>query len=223
MTTLDKLFSRRFAAVACLAASVLASAVTAGCDPVPEPDSGPKASSAPDPTDLKIEDPKPGTGDRAVKKGDKIHVTYVGKLFHGGKEFDSNLDKDNPFPVTVGEGVIEGWSQGLVGMKKGGKRKLTIPSKLAYGEKGSPPKIPANAPLVFEIELVRWDDEPAATPSASASAAASAEPAASASASAEPAASAAPSASAGPAPSASAGGTSKPKADPVEPTKKGDL
>jgi hypothetical protein len=211
---------RAFAALA-----LATSACLAGCsDPAPEPPgSGPRPSAAASPTELKIEDLRPGMGERAVKTGDKIFVTYVGKLFHGGKQFDANQNKDDPFPVTVGQGVIEGWSRGLVGMKKGGKRKLIIPPDLAYGDEGSPPDIPAKAPLVFEIELIRFEDE-AAAPSASASApatgSASAGPAASASA--EPAASA----SAGPASSASAGaaatssakagpaGTAKPKASP---------
>ncbi|NUR75186.1 MAG: hypothetical protein HOQ28_02725, partial [Thermoleophilia bacterium] len=78
------------------AAVVVAGVMIAGCDTVPEPDPGPRASSAPAPTELKIEDVRPGTGDRVVKTGDKILVTYVGKLFFGGKQFDANEDKDAP-------------------------------------------------------------------------------------------------------------------------------
>lgn len=102
-----------------------------GCDTVPEPDPGQKASSAPGPTELKIEDLRAGEGSRTVKTGDQILVLYKGTLFYGGKEFDANQNREEPFPVTVGENVIQGWSDGLVGMKKGGKRKLTIPPSLA--------------------------------------------------------------------------------------------
>jgi hypothetical protein len=167
-----------------------------GCDRVPEPQpeprpasSKPATSAQPEPTALVKEDLKVGEGAREVKLGDAVRVNYVGKLFKNGKIFDSNKSKDSPFPFTVGEGVIEGWSQGVVGMKKGGKRKLTIPGPLAYGEAGSPPDIPPNATLVFEIDLLGWDNEDAAVvasaapvASAVASAAASAAPTASASA-----------------------------------------
>lgn len=171
----------------CLAALVLSLGLTAACqdkveEPAPPPRSTLSAAPAPpDPTELKSEDLKVGEGERAVKEGDEINVLYVGRLLKNGVKFDSNDKRDDPFTFTVGQGVIAGWSQGVVGMKKGGKRKLTIPSKLAYGEAGSPPKIPANAALVFEIELLGWADEPAA-PAASASASASAGPATSASA-----------------------------------------
>lgn len=172
-----------------------------------EPDAPPKTLSSAvvvaDPTELKSEDLKPGEGSREVKKGDLIKVNYVGKLFKNGNKFDSNTDKKKPFEFTVGEGVIDGWSQGVVGMKKGGKRKLTIPAKLAYGDQEKP-KIPANSALVFEIDLLGWADEPeaAATAEGSAGAAASAAPSA--------AASAIPSSSAKAAPAASA----KPKVSP---------
>lgn len=167
-------------------------AVTVGCNQVqPEPEPAPKPSISavgadiPDPPELGIKDLKVGEG-REAKTGDKVKVNYVGRLLRTKAKFDSNESKDKPFEFTVGSGVIEGWSQGVVGMKKGGKRELTIPSRLAYGEHGSPPKIPANAPLVFEIELLAFSDEAAAAPSGSASAG----PAASASASAGPATSA---------------------------------
>jgi FKBP-type peptidyl-prolyl cis-trans isomerase FkpA len=162
----------------------LVAAYFVGCgDKVAEPDTKPKpppAAPIPEPSDLQIEDLTPGTGDRTVKEGDTVFVHYVGKLLRGGSKFDENKPSDPPFEFTVGEGVIEGWSQGVVGMKRGGKRKLTIPSKLAYGERGSPPKIPANAPLVFEVELVRWKGDPETAPAA--------EPAAPAAGSAAPAA-----------------------------------
>jgi hypothetical protein len=184
-----------------LASAVLL--VALGCDRVPEPQPEPKPASSkpatsaqPEPTELVKEDLKVGDGAREVKLGDVLRVNYVGKLFKNGKVFDSNKSKEDPFSFTVGEGVIEGWSQGVVGMKKGGKRKLTIPGHLAYGERGSPPDIPANATLVFEIDLVGWEGEdPTQTPTSSASAAPSAAPVASASASAgKPAGSAGPAA-----------------------------
>ena len=94
-----------------------------------------------------------GTGPE-VKTGDRVLVHYTGTLMDGTK-FDSSLDRGTPFEFVVGGGtVIEGWALGVVGMQKGGKRKLTIPPHLAYDLRGSPPKIGPNATLQFEIELV---------------------------------------------------------------------
>lgn len=103
-------------------------------------------------TQLKIEDEREGTGS-AVVSGDTVEVNYLGTLLNGQK-FDSSYDRGQTFSFKVGAGdVIEGWDKGLVGMKVGGKRKLTIPSSMAYGNQ-SVGGIPANSPLVFEIELV---------------------------------------------------------------------
>jgi FKBP-type peptidyl-prolyl cis-trans isomerase len=89
-----------------------------------------------------------------VKKGDRVLVHYTGTLVDGTK-FDSSLDRGTPFEFTIGAGqVIAGWELGVVGMKKGGKRTLVLPPHLAYGSSGSPPKIPPEATLEFEIELV---------------------------------------------------------------------
>jgi FKBP-type peptidyl-prolyl cis-trans isomerase FkpA len=156
--------------------SLAALAAAACSDPIPEPEPAPKPAKSADakkeePKELEKEDVAVGTGDRAVKTGDKIEVHYTGRLWRNGFKFDSSIGKD-PFELTVGEGVIEGWSQGVVGMKKGGKRKLTIPASLGYGDRGSPPKIPGDAALVFDIEMLGWKDE--ATPAASASASAGA-------------------------------------------------
>jgi len=96
-----------------------------------------------------------GQGDEA-KKGDRIEVHYTGWLLLNNQKFDSSLDRNEPFKITLGAGqVIRGWDQGLVGMKVGGKRKLTIPSSLAYGQNGAGASIPPNSDLVFEIELLR--------------------------------------------------------------------
>jgi FKBP-type peptidyl-prolyl cis-trans isomerase len=102
---------------------------------------------------LQIEDIIIGEGKEATT-GAKITVNYTGTLTDGTK-FDSSLDRDEPFAFTFGVGqVIPGWDEGLVGMKVGGKRKLTIPSELAYGEAGAGDVIPPNATLIFEVELL---------------------------------------------------------------------
>jgi peptidylprolyl isomerase len=115
----------------------------------------PKASGAA-PKTLKAEDLIAGKG-AAAKSGDKISVRYVGVLFDTNKEFDSSWKRGKaPFQVTLGQGqVIQGWDQGLVGMKVGGRRRLTIPPDLAYGAQGQPPTIPANATLVFDVDLTK--------------------------------------------------------------------
>ncbi|MHB9107727.1 MAG: FKBP-type peptidyl-prolyl cis-trans isomerase [Armatimonadota bacterium] len=101
---------------------------------------------------LVIEDTKIGTGATA-KTGNTVTVHYTGRLTDGTK-FDSSLDRDDPFVFTLGAGqVISGWDQGVAGMKVGGKRKLTIPPKLGYGDRGIGP-IPPGATLVFDIELL---------------------------------------------------------------------
>ena len=102
---------------------------------------------------LKVEDLVVGNGDEAVT-GKKVSVHYTGTLTNGAK-FDSSLDRGRPFDFPLGGGrVIKGWDQGVAGMKVGGKRRLTIPPELAYGERGFPPVIPPNSTLVFEIELL---------------------------------------------------------------------
>lgn len=99
-----------------------------------------------------IEELAGGTG-VAVKLGDRVKAQYVGRLKSTGKVFDSSAKK--PFVFRVGRGeVIRGWDIGFLGMKKGAKRKLTIPPEKAYGKSGHPPVIPPNAILVFEVTLV---------------------------------------------------------------------
>ena len=105
-------------------------------------------------TTLIIEDEKIGTGNEA-KSGDTVTVHYVGTLTDG-TIFDASRKRgDTGFTFVLGAGeVIKGWDQGVAGMKVGGKRKLTIPSDLAYGNRAVGGVIPANATLVFEVELL---------------------------------------------------------------------
>jgi peptidylprolyl isomerase/FKBP-type peptidyl-prolyl cis-trans isomerase FkpA len=115
------------------------------------------ATAAPQPgatvTELKIEDTKVGTGAEAVA-GKSVTVHYTGWLTNGTK-FDSSKDRGEPFLFRLGAGeVIKGWDQGVVGMKVGGVRKLTIPASLGYGTRGAGGVIPPNATLVFEVELL---------------------------------------------------------------------
>jgi FKBP-type peptidyl-prolyl cis-trans isomerase len=88
------------------------------------------------------------------KAGDKVEVLYVGRLLNG-TVFDQTVDREHPFTFRVGrQMVIDGWDQILPLMKRGEKRLVIIPPELAYGTRGEPPKIPRNATLVFEIELL---------------------------------------------------------------------
>ncbi|MCW3004308.1 MAG: FKBP-type peptidyl-prolyl cis-trans isomerase [Conexibacter sp.] len=114
----------------------------------------PKATGAA-PKELQASDVVTGTGP-AAKDGDKVSVQYVGTLFDTGKQFDASWDRKplKPFDFAIGQGqVIAGWDQGVPGMKVGGRRVLVIPADLAYGTAGSPPTIPANAPLIFVVDL----------------------------------------------------------------------
>jgi peptidylprolyl isomerase len=114
----------------------------------------PKPTGKP-PTKLEVKDIVVGKGP-AAKKGDKLSMQYVGVLFDTGEEFDSSWDSGSPFEFTLGQGmVIKGWDQGLVGIKPGGRRQLTIPAKLAYGAQGQPPSIPPNSALVFIVDALK--------------------------------------------------------------------
>lgn len=107
-------------------------------------------------TELQIVDEKIGSGAEAVS-GKTITVNYVGTLTDGTK-FDSSYDRNQPFSFTLGAGeVIEGWDKGFSGMNVGGKRKLTIPSSMGYGDSGIPGAIPGGATLIFEVELLKVD------------------------------------------------------------------
>jgi FKBP-type peptidyl-prolyl cis-trans isomerase len=103
-------------------------------------------------SELKIEDIVEGQGEQ-VQEGDTVSVHYKGTLLDG-TVFDSSYERNTPFEFTVGEGsVIQGWEEGLIGMKVGGKRKLTIPPDLGYGDREAG-DIPPNSTLIFEIELL---------------------------------------------------------------------
>ncbi len=109
---------------------------------------------------LQITDITVGTG-ATPKSGQTCVMHYTGWLYENGakgKKFDSSVDRGEPFEFPVGAGrVIKGWDEGVATMKVGGKRKLTIPPALAYGDRGFPGAIPPNSTLVFEVELLRLD------------------------------------------------------------------
>lgn len=109
------------------------------------------------PTGLKYEDSKIGEGAEATK-GKQVSVHYTGWLNEKGqkgKKFDSSMDRGQPFQFGLGAGmVIQGWDEGVAGMKIGGKRTLYIPAKLGYGEQGAGGVIPPNADLIFDVELL---------------------------------------------------------------------
>lgn len=105
-----------------------------------------------DVTELQTTDIEEGTGE-AVQAGDCLVTKYYGTLASDGTMFDENFTKETGLQFQVGMGqIIQGWDQGLIGMKEGGTRRIVIPSDLAYGENGSG-TIPANADLVFVVKL----------------------------------------------------------------------
>lgn len=102
---------------------------------------------------VKVEVLNEGTGEE-VKAGNTVSIHYTGLLTDGTK-FDSSVDRNIPFETKIGVGqVIKGWDMGVIGMKKGEKRKLTIPSEFGYGPYGAGDVIPPNADLIFEVELL---------------------------------------------------------------------
>jgi peptidylprolyl isomerase len=129
--------------------------------PATTPTSGPLSKaptvtppSGPPPTTLVKKDLIVGTGAEA-KAGDSISVNDIGILYKTGKQFESSFSRNEPFTLTLGSKmVIEGWENGIPGMKVGGRRELIIPSAEGYGTAGSPPKIPPNETLIFVIDLL---------------------------------------------------------------------
>ena len=148
----------------CLALSIFALPTALGAAPTahhtpaahamhakPATSRGPKTVTLPD--GLKFVDSVVGSGPVA-KDGQKVKVHYTGTLTSGLK-FDSSRDRNEPFEFTLGaHQVIAGWDEGVKGMRVGGKRTLTIPSTLGYGEQGAGGTIPPNATLIFDIELL---------------------------------------------------------------------
>jgi peptidylprolyl isomerase len=109
------------------------------------------------PFDLIVEDLVVGDGDEATK-GTKVTVHYVGVAFSSGEEFDASWNRSDPFQFKLGAGhVIPGWDEGVAGMRVGGRRKLTIPSALAYGARGAGSAIGPHEPLVFVVDLLSVD------------------------------------------------------------------
>jgi len=111
-------------------------------------------------TELIKSDVVVGDGEEAAA-GKNVSVHYTGWLYvesapeHKGEKFDSSRDRGQPFGFPLGAGrVIKGWDQGVAGMKEGGRRILTIPPDLGYGTRGAGRSIPANATLLFDVELL---------------------------------------------------------------------
>jgi FKBP-type peptidyl-prolyl cis-trans isomerase len=125
--------------------------LVASCKQTPAPVAAPQPPVT-RPSGLIVQVLKAGDGDEA-KQGDKVSVHYVGTLKDGSK-FDSSRDRDAPFSFWVGEKqVIAGWDEGILGMREGELRRLTIPPALGYGT-DSQPGIPPNSTLMFDVELM---------------------------------------------------------------------
>jgi peptidylprolyl isomerase len=127
--------------------------------PAKTPTSGPLSKepkvtppSGPAPAKLETKELVVGTGAEA-KAGDTVTVNDVGVLYANGKQFENTFERKEPSTFAL-SGLIAGFSKGIPGMKVGGRRELIIPAALGYGAKGSPPKIPPNAPLVFVVDLL---------------------------------------------------------------------
>jgi peptidylprolyl isomerase len=103
---------------------------------------------------LELEDLEVGDGDEAVA-GKIVEVHYVGVSWKDGSQFDASWDRGDTFKFGLGKGqVIQGWDQGVAGMKVGGRRRITIPPMLGYGKRGAPPVIGPDETLVFVVDLI---------------------------------------------------------------------
>ncbi|MCC3264933.1 FKBP-type peptidyl-prolyl cis-trans isomerase [Arthrobacter sp. APC 3897] len=106
------------------------------------------------PTELLIEDIVVGDG-REAKAGDTVSTHYVGVAFSTGEEFDASWNRGTPLDFKVGVGqVIQGWDQGLLGMKVGGRRRLEIPASMAYGDRGAGSAVAPGESLIFVVDLL---------------------------------------------------------------------
>ncbi len=106
------------------------------------------------PTELQVIDLREGEGEQA-EAGRTAIVHYVGVAFSTGEEFDASYDRGEPFAFPIGGGrVIAGWDQGVLGMKIGGRRQLTIPPNLGYGQRGAGGVIAPGETLIFVVDLV---------------------------------------------------------------------
>ncbi len=137
---------------------LLALCVACNAGEKPAPEAAPPTTTTPE--GLAITELAAGSGD-AISPGSIAVVHYTGWLYesgaadHKGSKFDSSVDRGEPFRFTLGQGeVIQGWDQGVAGMKVGGKRRLVIPAALGYGESGAGGVIPPGATLVFDVELL---------------------------------------------------------------------
>jgi peptidylprolyl isomerase len=138
---------------ACVSAPPTAAAVNGTVDLKKKPQV--EVPDGPPPCNLVIGDIVTGVGP-AAKAGDQLTMKYVGVLYATGKQFDASWDRGQDFPFTLGAGnVIQGWDQGLVGMKAGGRRQLVIPPTLGYGDQGAGADIPPGATLIFVVDLVK--------------------------------------------------------------------
>jgi peptidylprolyl isomerase len=106
------------------------------------------------PDKLQIDDLRKGTG-KVARAGSTVTVQYVGVSALNGRQFDASWDRGEPFSFQIGGNVIQGWNQGVAGMRVGGRRRLVIPPDLAYGAQGSPPAIGPNETLVFVVDLLK--------------------------------------------------------------------